>query len=123
MTFKTLNLLESETSENRLIPILEFIYKFYQNVYIHISSVDSTGFLGNKLTKQLNKVDSILISQNELFELMNEKGQLIEGVFEIQSKQGNIRLKVSDGLYIDIFENGIWLPDNILGPYVLVEDN
>lgn len=113
---KTLVIQNNESLEKRLVAILEYINKKYKPADCYISSVDATGPKGNELTKRTNEIPEIHIRIEDLIQVANEDGQILE--LDLVVKANNcFEINVQDGAFIDVLGDGDEIPGSVLGDH------
>ncbi len=120
---KELIITESEKHEQRIWKLIKYIVEVQKKIEICVSEVDATGKYGNELTQKLNDHSELIITSENVFELLNEDGQVIEGDFKI-SLNGKViaKIEIRDGRYVDVYEDGFKFPDHVLGIYKIGDE-
>lgn len=114
---------ESEKLEQRIWKLIKYIVGVQKKIEICVSYVDATGKYGNELTQKLNDHFELIITSENLFELLNEDGQVIEGDFKISlNNKVIVKIEISDGRYVDVYEDGFEFPDHVLGKYKIRDE-
>lgn len=110
---KTLVLSPQESLEERVQRIIEFIINNYDIVACQITNIDATGTIGNELTQKINNGEIVILPPKEVLALLQSDGQIFELYLDIKSTN-NFHIRVSDGIYVDLFGDAA-LPDSIVG--------
>lgn len=121
--FKELILGEKEKLEGRASKILHHACYGYPERRIFLTSIDATGLIGNKWTQLLNGNQTLEIGFDEIEKMLKEDGQIIDGSIEINSGTDKlVEIRFSDGVYLDVVEYLLQVPDEIVGDYKIITD-
>ncbi|HYF31700.1 MAG TPA: hypothetical protein VD993_11335 [Chitinophagaceae bacterium] len=112
---KTLIIADSESIEERLNSIVQYILQTYSPAECVIADIDATGKLGNEITQKINNVEKVMVNKTDVLRLLNEDGQIFEFDLNINSTY-NFQIIVGRGQFIDILGDTD-LPEDIVGPH------
>ena len=123
MKLKELKYSNNERIETRVYDVISYIFSKHSNPKIYLSEIDATGKLGNELKQRVSQKDRLLVTSDVILKLFKESGQILEGVIEIiPEKKGNpIIIDLKGGMYVDIYENNLVIPNEVLGEHRVVE--
>ncbi|MGL5035229.1 MAG: hypothetical protein ACRC6M_15680 [Microcystaceae cyanobacterium] len=119
----TLALEPKERLEDRLVRIIKslvdndhYIFKAWE-----VSDLDATGHLGDRLTNQINREESIFLTTEQFLALLKE-GQIIELEAKlIQRPSISLRFIVRDGFSVDVLGSNLVIPEQILGDFITLD--
>jgi len=118
-----LKFFETEWSiSRRLLPILNFINKQFNNVPCEIHLLEVTGVTGDKLCNKVDGHEPVLFDLPELMNALRGDIQIIELKLIIRSNRAYFEILVVDGQDVDILSNQrSILTKAIMGEFIFLD--
>jgi len=103
--------LENEKLEDRLSKVVAFIIGTYGRLDINVLDIEATGVLGSEFSDRLENEGLANISKNELFDIFQEDGQIIELNLILMTVDSKFRIIIRDGAHLNVVSNSFSILD------------
>lgn len=106
------------TIEQRCLRILKYLNNEHPSSVCIITNLEATGSKGVLLSESVENENEIPITIDQIIEVFQEDGQVIELNLLLEDKSINLWIQIVDGTHVNIISNDYSLiKENILGVF------